>query len=753
MEIPKSLNSVWKNVSQDKVITKQDYELLVKAAAPTGKDEEVDKSEIDFLTKLKSDLEKTGSSKGSIPIEGLNFTEPTPSKVIKESDIGDVPDSLKQSWSKAIEDGNIDQDEYKFLLSVAAPNWSDEELDPKEKAFLGNLQALLKDSGNGVTIAKSEPVKSTSAPEKSPETAQAVTTEAPEVENKGGEAPPAVAKADTETEESLNALNEVNNILEGLGDDPDFAPLKTIVTQRLANSTSAKQFSKDVNDIVSAVEPGKASEAKAKLQTLYDGLPAGVKANPEITNIYTHAKGTIDSQANKKPSAPVSNVPESLKATWDKITSDGKVDSNEYAELLKAASPTGKNEEFDDNELNLLKDVKAKLEANNGIYSFVDSDDSAEVTNQAEAQPTQQTNTLRGASESKPILLNWPGYNSETKGALKKAFGSKVNGTNMPVLAGSEGVKIAKSFGVQNVRELQQLVNAKVDGRFGPETFFKAKVYIANEMNKPDADQNRLNSMLTALGTANDKEIASMRQANGSAPRAAADNATQAQPEDDGVPETLKSTWDQVTADGKLTKAGYEKLISAASPTKKNSEFDDNELKFIAELKGKFEEGQTDVLEVTKPNAAAKPEEPQASSGSIEDSIPATLKSTWNQVTADGKLNKSDYEKLVAAAAPTKKNSEFDNSELEFLATVKKMFDENDVDELEVSKPKTQTKPVNSPQPQKPTQSSGSIEDSIPSTLKSTWKQVTADGKLTKADYEKLISAASPTKKNSEFDN
>ena len=725
MEIPKSLDSAWKNVSQDKTITKKDYELLVKAAAPKGENSEFDNSEIEFLGNLKSELEKSGGSKGSIPTSGLSFTKAIPPKVVSEADIKDVPDTLKESWNKAIEDGNINQDEYKFLLEVASPNWNDEELDPKEKQFLGNLQALLKASNNSLSVAKPEIAAKTETTETDTETTQADTNKPGATNNvspQTNESSVPFKEVKTETDESLKALTDVNNILDSLGDDPDFAPLRGIVNQRLANSSSAKEFSANATKILSSIEPGKTAsitQGKTQLQDLYDKLPQGVKANPEITNIFTHAMGTLDSQISasrsKKPSG---NTTETNSATQNNTP---------------------------------------------GAISFVDSNESVTQEN----APAQKTNS--SAKPKKPVLLNWPGYTSETKGALKSAFGSRVNGTSMPILSGSEGLKIAKAFGVKNIRQLQQLVKAKSDGQFGPETFFKAKVYIANEMNKPGSDTERLGQMLSALG--NDREVKAMKQSVGAKNIDSSSVQQTSAPEskDNGVPDSLKTKWNEVTADGKLSKSDYDKLIEAAAPNKKNEEFDDSELKFLAGFKEKFK--GTNEIEVEKPSVETAQNESSEQPQSIEDSIPASLKSAWKTVTADGKLTKSDYQKLVDAASPNKKNTEFDNSELEFLATVKDMFDKNKVDELDVAKPQVANKPAAKPQTQqvtnqkpvsKPTQTTDNnpspksqqvFSFTPPQSLKAAWDKISADGKITSDDYAKLISAAAPGKQNSEFEN
>ncbi|MFN8576638.1 MAG: hypothetical protein U0354_07260 [Candidatus Sericytochromatia bacterium] len=798
MEIPKSLETAWKNVSKDKTIDKADYDLLIKAASPNGKDEELDQEEVNFLTKLKSELEQKGGAKGSVPVDGLNFAQTTPAKIIKESDIGDVPETLRNTWNAAIEDGTIDADDYRTLMDVAAPNWSDEELDDKEKAFLGNLQALLKSTGQNLTIEKKSSQPQSNEVPKTEEN-----KEEPKSEN--ADYPRSTPEVNTETDDSLKSLNEVNNILDALGDDPDFAPLRTIVNQRLSNSTSAKKFSAEVNQIISEIEPGKVAsmnQGKARLKTLYDNLPAGVKANPQITNLYTHAMGTLDSQINtstnkknpktnttnststtNKPSTqttPKINVPKDLKATWDVVAADGKIDKNDYARLLKAASPNGKDEELDQEEVKFLTDLKQKVDNEQGIYSFVDdaedttedipdkvvaplvelgeppdslkpqievllqkgfidNDDFNELVSLAapngkdeefDSQEQEYLFKLKEKVEQsggklyldpnhqekpikttgKPMLLNWTGYTEENKGALKNAFGNSVSGGNMPILKASEALKVAKAFGVSNIKQLQQLVKAKVDGQFGPETFFKAKVYIANEMNKPNADIQKLGQMLNSLG--NDDEVEAMKaklglpsnstphteenedemtdlsldnedngtQQTQSKPQTQSNSKTQSTSNDDGVPKTLKATWDKVTADGNLTKADFDLLMKAASPNKKNSEFDNDELEFLATIKDMFAKGKTDVLELRKPQSSKPTQQtqskPQTTQKPVTVSVknfnpPQTLKATWAKAISDGKITNADFEALMKAAAPNKKNVEFENEEIEFLANLR----------------------------------------------------------------------------------
>lgn len=96
------------------------------------------------------------------------------------------------------------------------------------------------------------------------------------------------------------------------------------------------------------------------------------------------------------------------------------------------------------------------------------------------------------------------------------------------------------------------------------------------------------------------------------------------------------------------------------------------------------------------------------------------------------------YEKLLKAASPTEKDEEFSQDEVAFLKDINTKLKENNGEIILGSKAKVE-KPKEEP--------SKTPSDGIPDSLRSVWNDVTKDGKITIADYEKILKAASPTKK------
>jgi hypothetical protein len=76
VEIPKSLQEKWIEVSKDKSISVSDYGKLVTAAAPNGSDRELDDSEIKFLRNLKSQLETHDIGRtGQVALAEISFVD------------------------------------------------------------------------------------------------------------------------------------------------------------------------------------------------------------------------------------------------------------------------------------------------------------------------------------------------------------------------------------------------------------------------------------------------------------------------------------------------------------------------------------------------------------------------------------------------------------------------------------------------------------------------------------------------------
>lgn len=760
MQIPKSLESVWKEVSRDGSISQNDYNKLLTAAAPNKKDEEFDKSETKFLATLKSHLENSSvSSKGSVPISEIKFDDTPVSITVK--DISDVPESLKEAWNKAVSDGKITKSEYEDIKKVAAPNGVDSDLDPKEEEFLSNLRSLLVNTDGELKVGgKNDPseeqetvpankddktVKSDKVPVKQ-ETEPASSKTKPEqeevtqpqqAENKKAEVPlepmPELADIATENDDSLNALNRVQNILNSLGDAKDFEPLKNIVEGRIKAHTTVKGFSSDLKGVMNSIKPGNIesyNEAGAKLDALFNAASDTVKNNPQAKKVYTDAKNYISSQVNKlsngskvekpqiqKENLPfVDDVPEVLKGEWSKASADKKITTEEFDSLVnfaQANNPTEKERDF-------LLGLRAKFDNGDGTFK-----ESIDLSSKTEESPTK-VNTPK-----KPVLLKWTGYNDENKSALKNSFGKGVftNKDGMPVLALNNAKKVAEAFGFSSIKEMQTAIKAKPDGQFGPETFFKAKLYAANEVNKTMADIEKLNKMLDSLG--NDPEVLKMKESLAGARSEVKPSGESAS--SDGVPETLRSTWDEITKKGKVTIDDYSKLLNAASPNKRNDEFDDGELGFLNTLNKALSENNGEIKLEGSENKA----EEKSNSG-----IPKTLEKTWNEVTANGKLNLEGYEKLLKAASPSEKDEEFSEDEIAFLKDINAKLKENN-GEIILNQTAKVDKPKEEP--------SKTPSDGIPDSLRSVWNDVTKDGKITIQDYEKILKAASPNKKDEEF--
>jgi hypothetical protein len=202
--------------------------------------------------------------------------------------------------------------------------------------------------------------------------------------------------------------------------------------------------------------------------------------------------GFLSLNQNKSTSSntPFGQVPSTLQAVWNRVSADGQITVADLDELILAATPNENQDEIDDQERQFLLNVKNQvIDINKG-------------------QPFSLSNMSVNNSSS-PTLLNWPGYNNQTKQALRNAYGELAIGTKMPLLRADAASEVANKFGVSNVRELQSMIGAKVDGKFGPETYFKAKAFVANLMNTNPQDP-RISNMLSALG--NDVEVQKMRE-------------------------------------------------------------------------------------------------------------------------------------------------------------------------------------------------------------------------------------------------
>lgn len=234
-------------------------------------------------------------------------------------------------------------------------------------------------------------------------------------------------------------------------------------------------------------------------------------------------------------------IPNSLQDAWNKASQDGNITVDEYKELVKAAVPNNQENELDENEKNFLVGLKSELEKNGiaakgsvpiGVLNFGDApaksapennanaENKAPVNNEEPQVSTQSANNNKSLTfplpepqlPTSPVLLNWPGYNKQVNTAFANAFGEKPpTGSKVPVLSNPKAEPIVSTFGFGSVKQLQQLVGAKQDDKFGPETYFRAKTHVATQINGTQDLQKmqQLKSILGVLG--NDSEVSQMQ--------------------------------------------------------------------------------------------------------------------------------------------------------------------------------------------------------------------------------------------------
>lgn len=354
MQVPESMKSTWDNIAQKNTtgkLTQEEYTALGNAANADG---QIDDSEKAFLNFVETTYLNSSSDVKQGSANPVNFVD-NQSLTSFDINLAEVPQTMLPTWNSVTSKGTLDNNGFEQLKSAAAPNKVNSEFDDSELSFLGGLLKALEEN---------------------------------------------------------NGLIGINNVSGG---------------------------------------------------------------NP--------------SQQNE------TGVPESLKAVWTEISAKGSVTEEDMTKLVSTAAPNGLDEELDEAEFAFLSKVREILNNGGGIANIAGGTD-APVS----------------ANTSGPVLLQWTGYTNENKAALKNAFDGMVTGTKMPILQKQYALQVAEAFGQTSVQDLQRMVGAKVDGVFGPETFFKAKAFIATVMNKTD-DPNvlgQLSGMLNALG--NDKEVSMMKQ-------------------------------------------------------------------------------------------------------------------------------------------------------------------------------------------------------------------------------------------------
>ena len=249
------------------------------------------------------------------------------------------------------------------------------------------------------------------------------------------------------------------------------------------------------------------------------------------------------------------------------VSQDKSISTDDYKKIVNTAMPNGLDEELDNDEAQFINTLSSELKQNGiatkgavpvGVLSFAPQEvktEPAPVVQKQEVKPepapveqnnesisdedfqqlneTPSNNTTTASLNTnafgtkysyelpKPdlpnntLLLEWHGYNKQVNTAFSNAFGEKPVNGKVPVLGKEKANAITETFGTGSVQQFQQLVGAKQDDRFGPETFFKAKIHVANQINSSDSIEKmtKLQSLIGVLG--DDPEIGKMKQVLG----------------------------------------------------------------------------------------------------------------------------------------------------------------------------------------------------------------------------------------------
>ncbi len=689
MDIPKTLEATWKQVTKDGDLTKADYEQLLEAAAPNKLDKEIDAAEKLFLTNLKSELEKKGGVKGRIPVGMVSLAdEPAPASKtpikVKIEDFGEVPQSLKDAWNKVIGDGKVSHEDLQVLAHVASPTWDDNELDENEQKFLGNLKALITSSkDNIVGIITPEP----KVVEPPPTSEEPQTVKQPAVgkkentskEPKAVEPPPISAEPEPEVRNKVNTTKEPKVV-----EPPPVSAEPEHVEENGEEQVETKQEAP-----VNTKPQTKPIPGEDPIKTINGVLGA---ADQDLSQL-SQVKNILDALSDDPDFAPLQKIIEQ-RIQNSQIAKQYSANVNT---LLGSAVST---------DIRSLNQVKTALQ--NEFSKLPENLRNAPVLKKINQDAINVINSA---------INEW---NTQNAGEAPKAQKGKKGNTSVA----NNG---ANDIGVPATLKATWKQVTK-DGNLTIDDFEKLNIAAApHKQNKEydDKEVKFLTNMRAQLekngGIISFVDETEAKEQNTSA--------------NDGIPSTLKATWNQIAKDGKITIEDFERLNNAAAPTKQNKEYDDEEVQFLASLKQQLEENNG-VLAVEPPKAN-KPK-PQASS-QVEvstEGVPETLKAAWKQVGKDGKITIADFERLNKAAAPTKQNSEYDDEEVQFLASLKQQLEENGgVLELAVPEPK-----------------SVSSSSGVPDSLSDAWKKVTDDTVLTADEFDSIIKEAAPNDKPEELD-
>lgn len=589
MEVPKSLQSTWNEVSKDNKITRQEYQKLVNAAAPDKKNEQFDKEEVAFLTKLKNEIGTKDSvsiiKSNKNSIESISFVDETSKdKVSAQGLIDKFSSSFKIFNNKPEVEEKATNEMQKILSSLS----KDELLKLKNemksvhygKSHVGVYHTLKTLINSEISKKELEKVESKPVePSKEKPTAQGLINKYansfqifnnnPEAEKKAADEMQKLISSLSKEElsqlkeemksvgypkSSVGVYHTLNNMINdeiskrGLDKTTDKTnepskekPTAQGLINKYANAfqifnnnpDAEKKAADEMQKLVSSLSKEELSQLKEEMKTVsYPKSCVGVyhtlnnMINDEITKRETQPSTNEPKPSNTNNLPP---LPDSLKAKWTELSKDGEISADDYKQLVKEATPNNTKSEVSPEEYKFLVAIKNKVKEGNGVYKL--------------ATP-----------ENKPS---------------------------------TESVKFKPAYVPDTLKEVWNKIS--VDGKISKDEYkelIKAAAPKGKDVELDPQEIQFLEMLKQKFQGVEEVEVdkpAQKEEPKKEDPKPA--------PTETKIPSTLEALWKELSKDKEITVSDLKALIKAAKPNGKDEELDADEIKFLSELTSKMVAG------------------------------------------------------------------------------------------------------------------------------------------------------------------
>ncbi len=193
-------------------------------------------------------------------------------------------------------------------------------------------------------------------------------------------------------------------------------------------------------------------------------------------NIFNRAKNQTTPSQTQQPVQNTQTVENSQRPSQQEVN---------WALELEQKSKTGYQPT--QSELAMYNDIASRLTNNSEATQQV-SQNNTQVQ-----QPVNQPDISNEQPVQDNSVSNEPfSYNQSTINNFKSAFpGVSFKGNSVPYLPTNVAKQVATDYGFTSVSELQSAIGASVDGKFGPETFFKLDQAKRRGNQSPEQTQTR----------------------------------------------------------------------------------------------------------------------------------------------------------------------------------------------------------------------------------------------------------------------